>query len=145
MGEKIYEVAHFDTVAFEDVDEFRVFRRKKKCVVVLRTVDDWMLFKAKVVSDETGSKIKDLDWSKLTSCIRYYRAGLVDIPTLSLNVHNDAWTVKRICDWIQSHNHSKNVFKESNWKDCRKPDRLSSALPMSEIQDLLEELQNDIQ
>ena len=30
-------------------------------------------------------------------------------------------------------------------QDCRKPDRLASALPISEIQDLLEELQNDIQ
>lgn len=141
-----FEIAHFDTCPFENIEEFRVYRRKKQSAVVLRTVDEWMIFKAKIVSDESNSKIKDLDWSKLTSCIRYYRAGIIDIPTLSLHVIDEEWTVKKICEWIQSHNHSKTkVFKELNWKDCRKPDRLASALPISEIQDLLEELQNDIQ
>jgi len=145
LNEHTYEVAHFDTKPFESVEEFRLYRRNKHSSVVLRTVDDWMLFRAKLSSDKKNPKIKDLEWSKLTSCIRYYRAGIVDIPTLSLNIYNDDWTVKKICDWIQSHNRSKKIFKECNWKDCRKPDRLSSALPISEIQDLLEELEDDIQ
>lgn len=140
---KYYEIAHFDTIPFENIEEFRLYRRKKKSADVLRTVNDWMLFKAKVASDEGNSKIKDLEWSKITSCIRYYRAGIITISTLYL--HTDDWTVQMICDWIQTHNRSKKIFKECNWKDCRKPERLSSALPISEIQDLLEELEDDIQ
>ncbi len=142
IGVNTFEVAHFDTRPFENIEEFRKYRRKRKNVAVLRTVNDWLLFKAKIASDEVNTKIKDLEWSKLTSCIRYYRVGIIDIPTLSF--HKDDWSVQDICDWIQSHNHSSKLFKQCNWKDCRKPDRLSSALPISEIKDLMNELQSDI-
>ena len=139
-----YEIAHFDTEPFESIEEFKKYRQTKKDTKVLRTQKDWDLFYAKLSGKGSHAKITDIDWAKLTSCIKYYRAGTVDIPVLTKHLADKSWKVADVCAWIQSHNRSKDkVFSENTWKDCRKPERLSTALPMEEIVSLLQELQAD--
>lgn len=138
-----YEIAHFDTVPYENVDEFRTYRKKRDLMKVLRTMADWDKFFAKVDADGSGVYITaDKDWTVLLSCIIGYRAGRWDIPALSA----PGMTVKEKCEWINSHNDSPNKsFKESDWKNCRRPERQVNMLPMSMIQKKLEELIYDYQ
>ena len=143
MDGTIYDIAHFDTMPFENIEEFRKYRQTKKETTVLRTRKDWDLFYAKLSGKVSRAKITDLEWAKLTSCIKYYRAGIIDIPILTYHTEDKSWKVADICAWIQRHNHSNKVFSENTWKDCRKPERLATALPLEEIEDLLKELQDD--
>lgn len=132
-----YEIAHFDTVPFETVEEFRLYRAKKELTTVLRTEEEWKLFWLKIDVGESGchAKIHNPKWSKLMSCIMGYRAGLWEIPGL-----DRCTTLKEKLEWINQHNDSGKKFTESNWKDCRKPNRWSSMLPRELIQDKLKEL-----
>lgn len=118
-----YEIAHFDTVPYDTVEEFRVYRKKKKLVDCLRTEADWETFFLKVDMNACGANVTDLDWSILLSCIMGYRSGKWDIPELNNK------TVKGKCDWINTHNTSKKEFKVSDWKNARRPERQVNMLP----------------
>ena len=134
-----YEIAHFDTVPYETVEEFRTYRKKKKSCEVLRTEADWKIFWMKLDMNATGSQIHtDLDWAILNSCIMGFRAERWDIPQLNVG------TVQEKCDWINTHNTSKKQFKQSDWKNARRPERQVNMLPKEMIEDKLYELINDI-
>lgn len=131
-----YEIAHFDTIPYDTVEEFRLYRKKKKLVECLRTQDEWNLYFLKVDTNACGMNIKDLDWSILMSVIMGYRMGKWDIPALNSK------TVQEKCDWINTHNTSKKSFKISDWKNSRRPERQVNMLPDSYLLDKLHELQN---
>lgn len=134
-----YEIAHFSTVPYENIDEFLLYRRKKSAVDAqnkcLRTEADWERFFLKIDTDDCGAKVRDLDWSILYSCIMGYRAGMWDIPAL-----NDL-SLKDKLIWINDHNNSGKEFKESDWKNARKPERQAKMLPKDIVEDKLTELQ----
>ena len=129
-----YEIAHFDTVPFRTVDEFRMYRNKVKLTAVLRTEADWEVFWQKVDLNATGAQPRDLDWAILNSCIMGYRAGRWVIPGL------EGKTVEEKCEWINRYNRSKKKFKPSDWKNARRPERQVNMLPLELIRDKLEEL-----
>ena len=140
-------VACFDTEAYETPEEFIFYKQVGRSCTVLRTVDDWKLFFDKIAVKQLskGQHIKDLEWSKLVSCIMVYRLGIpigiygnnpVDIPYLSDPDH----TVQQKVDWINSFNRSKKKFTVNAWKDCRKQTRASQILPESVYIDLLKEM-----
>lgn len=131
-----YEIAHFDTVPYENVAEFRLYRRKKELCDCLRTAEEWKSFFIKVDTDGCGSVVKNLDWSILTSVIMGYRAGKWDIPALS------GKTVSEKCNWINQHNESSRKFKESDWKNARRPERQAHMLPSEFLKAKIAELQN---
>ena len=133
-----YEIAHFDTVPYADVAEFRLYRRKKKLCDCLRTIADWDIYFVKIDTNACGANIKDLDWAIIMSVIMGYRAGLWDIPALNNK------TVVEKCDWINKHNNSKKQFNKNDWKNARRPERQVNMLPKSYLSDKLEEMQNDI-
>lgn len=133
----VYEIAHFDTIPYETVDEFRLYRKKKKLCDCLRTQAEWDIFFLKVDTNACGMQVKDLDWSILMSVVMGYRAGRWSIPAL------DDLTVAEKCDWINKHNDSKKKFKETDWKNARRPERQVNMLPTSYIIDKLTEMQND--
>ena len=126
-----YEIAHFDTEPFENVEEFRLYRKKKELCNCLRTQADWDDFFLKVDTKDFNKKIKDLDWSILMSIIMGYRANKWDIPALN------GLTVEEKCDWINQHNDSKRKFKPSDWKNARRPERQVNMLPYEMIKDKL--------
>lgn len=132
-----YEIAHFDTIPYDTVEEFRVYRRKKKLCDCLRTQAEWDVFFLKVDTNACGMNVKDLDWSILMSVVMGYRAGKWDIPAL------DGLTVAEKCEWINKHNDSKKQFKQTDWKNSRRPERQVNMLPDSFIQNKLLEMQND--
>ena len=132
-----YEIAHFDTEPFQNVAEYRLYRKKKELVDVLRTEADWDVFWLKLSLNATGTQIHiDEDWSILMSCIMGYRAERWDIPGLN------GKSVEEKCDWINAHNTSKKKFKPSDWKNCRRPERQVNMMPFELIKDKLSELQN---
>jgi len=131
-----YELAHFDTDPFRNIDEFRLYRNKKKLTDVLRTESDWELFWLKLDLNATGAQPRNLEWSILNSCIMGYRSGRWDIPGLNNK------TVKEKCEWINAHNTSDRIFKPSDWKNARRPERQANMLPREMIESKLEELIN---
>ena len=131
-----YEIAHFDTVPYENVAEFRLYRKKKESCGCLRTAREWDAFFLKVDTDNCGCIVKDLEWSILLSVIMGYRSGKWDIPAL------DRKTVAEKCAWINQHNESTRKFKESDWKNARRPERQVHMLPAEFLKVKLEELQN---
>lgn len=133
-----YEIAHFDTLPYDTVAEFRLHRKKKKLCDCLRTQDEWDVFFLKIDTNACGMNVKDLDWSILMSVIMGYRAGKWDIPALN------GLTVVEKCEWINKHNTSKKQFKQSDWKNSRRPERQVNMLPDSYLLDKLTEMQNAI-
>lgn len=129
-----YEIAHFDTAPFNNIEEFRLYRKKKELCDVLRTLSDWEIFWLKIKTNATGAQPKDLEWSILNSCIMGYRCGRWDIPSLNNK------TVKEKCDWINTHNTSSKKFKPSDWKNARRPERQANMLPFEMIEEKLKEL-----
>ena len=131
-----YEIAHFDTIPYNTVEEFRLYRKKKKLCDCLRTQSEWDVFFLKVDTNACGMNVKDLDWSILMSIIMGYRAGKWDIPALN------GLTVFEKCEWINKHNTSKKQFKQSDWKNSRRPERQVNMLPDSYLLDKLTEMQD---
>lgn len=131
-----YEIAHFDTVPYDNIAEFRLYRKKKALFDCLKTEKEWKLFFTKVNTDGCSGIVKDLDWSILASVIMGYRSGRWDIPALA------GKTVAEKCAWINRHNDSNRKYKESDWKNARRPDRQTSILPEAFLKDKLAELQN---
>lgn len=131
-----YEIAHFDTIPYNDVAEFRLYRKKKQLCDCLRTEKEWETFFIKIDTNASGAIVKDLDWSIIMSIVMGYRAGLWDIPALNNK------TVAEKCEWINKHNDSKREFNANAWKNARRPERQVNMLPMSMIQSKLNELQN---
>lgn len=133
-----YEIAHFDTIPYEDINEFRLYRQKKQLVDCLRTEADWNIFFLKIDLNATGTQIHtDIEWSILLSCVMGFRAGRWSIPRLEIG------TVEEKCAWLNTHNNSKKVFKVSDWKNARRPERQVNMLPISMIKEKLDELIND--
>ncbi|RHV36754.1 hypothetical protein DXB59_07650 [Ruminococcus sp. OM05-10BH] len=131
-----YEIAHFDTDPFRNIEEFRLYRNKKNLTDVLRTESDWDLFWLKLDLNATGAQPRNMEWAILNSCIMGYRAGRWDIPGL-----NDKTVVEK-CEWINAHNTSGHKFKPSDWKNARRPERQANMLPLEMIKTTLDELIN---
>lgn len=129
-----YEIAHFDTIPYENVAEFRLYRAKKKLVNCLRTQAEWNLFFVKIETNNCGMRVKDLDWAIIVSVIMGYRAGKWDIPDLN------GLTVAEKCDWINKHNDSNKKFKPTDWKNCRRPERQVNMLADENLLEKLAEL-----
>lgn len=72
------------------------------------------------------------------SVIMGYRSGKWPIPAL------DDLSVADKCKWINKHNNRKKVFKQTDWKNARRPERQVNMLPDSFLKEKLLEMQNDI-
>lgn len=142
-----HEVAIFETVPFEDIDEFRKYRRTKQNCLVLRTMLDWAIFWAKLNGDQKALRrlmiqrdptmIKDLNWAIIWTCLMLHRqiGGEYEIPALNYGKIEDK------IRFINSHNDGQHKMTKDDWKNARKPERLDAALPDHLIGDKLKELQ----
>lgn len=127
------EIGCLDTVAFDSIAEYEMYRKAKDSCPVLRTFEDWKMFFAKAQRPENSKiRISNADWTSLMSCIILYRQGKLDIPPLEACA-----TVQEKIDYINRHNHTPRKFTESHWKNARRPERASSALPIEAISDTL--------
>lgn len=133
--------ACFDTEPFETVEEYREYRKANGAFSCLRTKSEWEMFFLKLEDREAGYKRHAPDeWTKLMSVIQGYRYGLWGIPELDACKNVDGvMDLKKALAVINSHNHSNRVFKETAWKNARRPERASQMLQEELIKDLLEE------
>lgn len=119
-----------------NIEEFRLYRDKKKRTDVLRTESDWDIFWSKLHLNATGAQPRNMEWSILNSCIMGYRSGRWDIPglndkTLEKNVNGSTPTIL--------------PAKSSNLpigRIARRPERQANMLPREMIKSKLEELMN---
>ena len=145
-----YEIACFDTVPFETIDDFIRYRAKAQNAKCLRTEEDWTRFWINMEKGDSMQlpgraggqyKIRDLRWSILNSCVMGYRAGLWDIPYLN----TPGLTVAEKCAWIQGFNRSgSKIFKVNDWKHAGEAKRQKNILPEETIKDLLMEMQKAV-
>lgn len=65
-----------------------------------------------------------------------YRAGMWKIAGLDMQPD-----VASKIAWINEHNSTGHKYKESDWKNARRPERIKAMLPREEFEELLQELQ----
>ncbi len=131
-------MACFDTIAFDSIAEYEKYRSIKESCPVLRTTDEWEKFFVKAkCPDNSKIRITDANWTSLMSCIIHYRQGNLKIEALD----NCASTKEKI-DYINQHNTTGRKFTETHWKNARRPERASQALPKSLIEDTLQFLRS---
>ena len=136
---KSYEVAHVETVPFNDKDEFLLYRDVYKSNSCIRTVAEWKRFFEDVRTKQTGQRISPhnddaYQWKILCDCIAAYKAGLCDIPQLD----NPDLKVADKVDWIQSFNKSDtHIFTKKTWDKCSEKKRQKSILPLDILQNTL--------
>jgi hypothetical protein len=132
---KTYEVENFDTMPFKTIAEFRLYKEKSELCPALRTADHWLKFWLKVEHPTKKlSSDKDLAWAKLLSCVMGHRKGLWTIPALD----DPELAVADKCEWLNSQGLAEKKFKESDWKNARRPERTAGMLGKEEIMDFLE-------
>ena len=66
-----------------------------------------------------------------------YRNKMISIPYLD----NPGLTVEEKCAWINRFNSSEKTFTASDWKNARRPDRVSSMLPQELLGALVDKMQ----
>jgi hypothetical protein len=133
------EMACFDTTAFDSIAEYERYRSIKESSPVLRTSDEWKKFFVKVHCPDTSKiRITNVDWTSLMSCIIHYRQGNIKIEAL-----DNCTNTKEKIDYINQHNTTGRKFTETHWKNARRPERASSALPINAITDTLHMLQSN--
>ena len=135
---QFYTIAHFETVPFENIEEFLLYRSKKSLCKCLRTQKEWDLFFAKVDSNCTNASIRDLDWSIIMSVVMGYRSGKWLIPEM------DEMSVDEKCKHINKYNDSTKEFKVNDWKNARRPERQCNMLPTNLLQKKLIEMNAQI-
>ena len=82
--DKDHEIMNFTTLPFENIAEFELYRRKGKDAKCLRTHEEWNLFMYRLADKSFGNaKPRDLEWSKIASCVIGVRMGIIDVPYLS--------------------------------------------------------------
>ena len=135
---KKYEIANFETKPYETIAEYEEYKRiSKENKRALRTEKDWQFFYMHLDNNSKGGasrRIKDPDWSILFSCIMAYRQRIViernNFESLPINFLEQKYvSVKEKCEWINIFNKSEKKFKESDWKNARKQNRLGQLLP----------------
>lgn len=132
------EIACFDTAPFESIAEYLQYRAVKESSPVLRTADDWKRFFVKVHCPDSKVRVADASWSALMSCMIGYRLGKLQIEGL-----DQCKTVEEKLAYINSHNSTGKVFKESHWKNARRPERASQMLPVELLTETLAELRGN--
>lgn len=140
-GEK-YEVAHIETVPFENNAEYLLYKavaEKQKC---LRTVADWTRFFNDLDCASSGvssgpREDENYRWKCFKDCIAGYRAGIWDIPYLD----TPGLSVKQKVEWLQSINDCpSHIFNRKTWDKLSEKSYIKKILPIDILKDTLERI-----
>ena len=116
-----YNIANFDTVPYDNVKEFKLYRQKKALCKVLRTIKDWEQFYIKIDYNSSGARVKDIDFARVQSVIMGHRFGLWVVDELDSDM-----TVQQKCNWVNSLNLCDREYKTSDWKNARRKERYAN-------------------
>lgn len=145
-----YEIANFSTIPYETIEEYMRYKNiginqaRNGCLCTRR---DWERFYLKLDGrgvDDTSKRVNrrktqhvsDVEWSRIMTVVRGHREKKWCIPFLD----DKQKSVKEKLLYINSFNKSARIFKEDNWKDCRKPGRTSQMLPLHMVSGLLSDM-----
>ena len=132
------EWMNFDSAPYENVAEYKMYRKVYEGMDCLRTKNDWAKFWIKIHALSSGDTrrrhIRNVEWTILNSVISGHRQGLWKIPALS----DPKKTVKEKVAWINKFNGSDKPFTENSWKNCGRKDRKDQILSKDECEALLE-------
>lgn len=140
-GEK-YEVAHIETVPFENNAEYLLYKAvadKQQC---LRTVADWLRFFNDIECASAGvasgpRENESYRWKCFKDCIAGYRAGMWDIPYLN----TPGLSVKHKVEWLQSINDCpSHIFNRKTWDKLSEKSYIKKILPLDILKDTLERI-----
>lgn len=140
-GEK-YEVAHIETVPFENNAEYLLYKavaEKQKC---LRTIADWTRFFNDLDCASSGvssgpREDENYRWKCFKDCIAGYRAGIWDIPYLD----TPGLSVNQKVEWLQSINDCpSHIFNRKTWDKLSEKSYIKKILPIDILKDTLERI-----
>ena len=132
-----FEIANFTTAPFDDVSEYHKYRRTKGNVLCLRTEQEWEVFYKKLPYYKTGAKPRDLEFNKIRSIVTGARVGMIDIPYLASNKVSNPEKISFINQFIAEIGMECKTFTESDWKNARRPERVSTMLPLEYLEELI--------
>ena len=139
-----FEVCNVDTVPYDTPEEFELWYAKARSCKCLRTELDWEVLEAKILCSYDAHApqrhIRDIAWSKLLTCVMGHRLHVWTIPELE----RQDTTVADKLEWINRFNASSRTFKESDWKNCRRQNRIGQMLERTLVMDLLSAMDADL-
>lgn len=131
------EICNFTTEPFATVSEYHQYRGTKGKMACLRSADEWALFFRKLSYYKTGAKPRDLEFDRLKSVVSGVRIGAWDVPHLSSTEVSVPDKVNFINQAATELGLQCRLFKESDWKNARRPERAGRVLPKEHIADIL--------
>ena len=130
-------ICNFTTEPYSNVSEYHKFRSIKENVVCLRSADDWKQFFGKLQYYKTGAKPRDLEFDKIKSLVTGARIGMWDIPYLTSDAVSVADKIDFVNQFIAEIGMDCKPYYESDWKNSRRPNRVSKVLPQEYLADLI--------
>lgn len=132
---KVYTVARFDTVPYNDISEFLKYRAAAKTYKLVRTASDFndLILKTENNKKEKGKRVyvkKNVNETKVTSLLRLYFQNLIDIE-----VFNNK-TQSQIAEILNNLNYCKRKITINDIKNAKRKNR-TSTLRIEDVQDLI--------
>ncbi len=129
---ELYEVLNFKTEPHENLESFRLYRKKKANVDCLRTNAEWQNFVNIKLTNSKTTKVTDVEWAKIRDVVIGHRAGFWSIPKLTELQGQEKW------DWINTFNKStKTKYNGNHWKNAGKKERQTLAYTQADLQTLI--------
>lgn len=130
-----YTVARFDTVPYQNIEEFFKYRAAAKTYKLVRTASDFkdLILKTENNKKEKGKRVyvkKNVNETKVTSLLRLYFQNLIDIQAF------DNKTQSEIAEILNNLNYCKRKITINDIKNAKRKNR-TSTLRIEDVQDLI--------
>lgn len=131
----VYTVARFDTVPYQNIEEFLKYRAAAKTYKLVRTASDFndLILKTENNKREKGKRVyvkKNVNETKVTSLLRLYFQNLIDIPAFNNK------TQSQIAEILNDLNYCKRKITINDIKNAKRKNR-TSTLRIEDVQDLI--------
>lgn len=131
----VYTVARFDTVPYQNIEEFLKYRAAAKTYKLVRTASDFndLILKTENNKREKGKRVyvkKNVNETKVTSLLRLYFQNLIDIPAFNNK------TQSQIAEILNDLNYCKRKITINDIKNAKRKTR-TSTLRIEDVEDLI--------
>jgi len=131
----VYTVARFDTVPYQNIEEFLKYRAAAKTYKLVRTASDFndLILKTENNKREVGKRVyvkKNVNETKVTSLLRLYFQQLIDIQAFNNKTQSE------IAQFLNDLNYCKRKITINDIKNAKRKTR-TSTLRIEDVQDLI--------
>jgi hypothetical protein len=131
----VYTVARFDTVPYQNIEEFLKYRAAAKTYKLVRTASDFndLILKTENNKREVGKRVyvkKNVNETKVTSLLRLYFQQLIDIQAFNNKTQSE------IAQFLNDLNYCKRKITINDIKNAKRKNR-TSTLRIEDVQDLI--------